>query len=330
VLAGDGTAASITTAVTSGSSTPLTLSVTGAPPGVDVRLSQQRIPAGGHATLTVTTSTSTRPGSYPLTVEGRSTTGATHAAKYTLIVAGSGSLPLVADESSLTFDGQSVGTPSKPQDVKLTNTGKQLVNISGIDVSGDFGQTSSCGAAIAPGSSCVVSVTLSATAAGRRTGELSISDDANPVRVTLRGTAAGSSNLALNKPASASGTQDGYPPENMTDGNTGSYWESTNNAFPQSATVDLGAPATITKLVLTLPPPSAWSTRTQTLAVLGSLDGKTFTQLLASADYTFDPATGNTVTVKLPPSTVRFVKLEVTANTGWPAAQFSEVEVHAP
>jgi len=29
----------------------------------------------------------------------------------------------------------------------------------------------------------------------------------------------------------------------------------------------------------------------------------------------------------VPPSKVRFVKLDVSANTGWPAAQFSEVEV---
>ncbi|HEY0871722.1 MAG TPA: discoidin domain-containing protein, partial [Acidothermaceae bacterium] len=114
------------------------------------------------------------------------------------------------------------------------------------------------------------------------------------------------------------------------DGNTGSYWESTNHAFPQSITVDLGATESIRKLVLTLPPDSAWTTRVQTITVLASTDGSTFSTVLPSATYTFDPTTKNTVTVSLPTaSTVmaRYVRLAVTANTGWPAAQFSEIEV---
>jgi hypothetical protein len=327
VVAGAATTATVTTSVASGSTEPIGLSVSGAPPGADVQLAQQHIAAGAHTMLTIKTAASTPPGRYPLTVDGRGANGSTHSATYTLVVASSGSGPLVADTSSLRFDGQSVATPSKPQDVKLTNTGETPITVSGIGVSGDFGETSTCGIAIAPGKSCVVSVTLDATAAGSRAGELSIADDANPVRVALAGTAIGSSNLALNKPATASGTEDGYPPENMTDGNTGSYWESTNNAFPQSATVDLEAATTISKIVLTLPPPSAWSARTQTLTVLGSLDGTSYTQLVGSAGYTFDPATGNEVSIKVPPSKVRFVKLDVSANTGWPAAQFSEVEV---
>lgn len=50
---------------------------------------------------------------------------------------------------------------------------------------------------------------------------------------------------------------------------------------------------------------------------------------MASKDYRFDPATGNTVTVTLPGGTdLRYLRLNVTANTGWPAAQFSEVEAY--
>jgi hypothetical protein len=134
----------------------------------------------------------------------------------------------------------------------------------------------------------------------------------------------------LNKTATASGSQDGYPPLNATDGNTGSYWESTNHAFPQSITVDLGGTESIRKLVLTLPPDAAWTTRVQTITVLTSTDGTTFSTVLPSAPYTFDPATKNTVTVSLPSApavSARYVRLAVTANTGWPAAQFSEIEV---
>ncbi len=51
--------------------------------------------------------------------------------------------------------------------------------------------------------------------------------------------------------------------------------------------------------------------------------------MVASQGYRFDPATGNTATVTLPSGTnLRYLKLNVTANTGWPAAQFSEVEAY--
>ncbi|MXM65792.1 hypothetical protein GR925_20640 [Streptomyces sp. HUCO-GS316] len=45
--------------------------------------------------------------------------------------------------------------------------------------------------------------------------------------------------------------------------------------------------------------------------------------------YRFDPATGNSATVSLPSTThLRHLRLTVTANTGWPAGQFSEVEAY--
>src|SRR5690606_35982760 len=52
-----------------------------------------------------------------------------------------------------------------------------------------------------------------------------------------------------------------------------------------------------------------------------------FTTLTASQAYTFDPASGNTVTVDVPDTSARYVRVHVTANTGWPAAQLSELRV---
>jgi hypothetical protein len=75
--------------------------------------------------------------------------------------------------------------------------------------------------------------------------------------------------------------------------------------------------------------PSGWETRTQTLAVQGSTDGGSFSTLSASAGRTFNPATGNQVTVTFPSATARYVRITVTANTGWPAAQVSALELHA-
>ncbi|MFJ2889900.1 discoidin domain-containing protein [Streptomyces sp. NPDC087305] len=136
-------------------------------------------------------------------------------------------------------------------------------------------------------------------------------------------------NLAKGRPATATGSQDVYTPGKAVDGDANSYWESSNNAFPQALTVDLGSNQAVRRLVLKLPPSSAWGARTQTLSVLGSTDGSAYSTVVGSTGYRFDPASGNTVTVALPGGTnLRYVRLNVTANTGWPAAQLSEVEAY--
>ncbi|MGW4198802.1 discoidin domain-containing protein [Streptomyces sp. NPDC005004] len=136
-------------------------------------------------------------------------------------------------------------------------------------------------------------------------------------------------NLAKGRPATATGSQDVYTPGKAVDGDANSYWESANNAFPQSWTVDLGSSYGVRRLVLKLPPSSAWGARTQTIAVLGSADGSGFSTVVGAKDYRFDPASGNTATVSLPSGTnLRYLRLTVSANTGWPAGQFSEVEAY--
>ncbi|MET7474337.1 discoidin domain-containing protein [Streptomyces sp. NPDC005648] len=136
-------------------------------------------------------------------------------------------------------------------------------------------------------------------------------------------------NLTKGRPATATGSQDVYTPGKAVDGDAGSYWESTNNAFPQSWTVDLGSSYAVRRLVLKLPPSSAWGARTQTVTVLGSTDGSAYSTVLGATGYRFDPATGNTATVSLPTGTgLRYLRLSVSANTGWPAGQFSEVEAY--
>lgn len=136
-------------------------------------------------------------------------------------------------------------------------------------------------------------------------------------------------NLTRGRPATATGSQDVYTPGKAVDGDANTYWESANHAFPQSLTVDLGSAQAVRRLVLKLPPQTAWGARTQTLSVQGSTDGSAYTTVVATKDYRFDPATGNTVTVSLPSGTaLRHLRLHVTGNTGWPAAQFSEVEAY--
>jgi hypothetical protein len=179
----------------------------------------------------------------------------------------------------------------------------------------------------------VVSVTFHPTASGTRTGTLTLSSNAGngPTVVSLTGTGSGGSggggttNLAAGRPASASSTNASYVSGNVTDADASTYWESANNAFPQWVQVDLGSALQVGRATLKLP--ASWGARTQTLSILGSSDGVTFSTLVGSAAYTFDPASANTVNVTLPGSSVRYLRVSVTANTGWPAAQLSDLEV---
>jgi hypothetical protein len=133
--------------------------------------------------------------------------------------------------------------------------------------------------------------------------------------------------LARSRPTTESSHTQAYAAANAVDGNAGSYWESANNAFPQWLQVDLGAAAQVGRVVLKLPP--SWGTRGQTLTVQGSTDGSTFSTLAASAARTFDPATGNQATLTFTAATTRYLRVTVTANTAWPAAQLSTLEAYA-
>ncbi|MCG5456357.1 discoidin domain-containing protein [Micromonospora sp. PSH03] len=132
----------------------------------------------------------------------------------------------------------------------------------------------------------------------------------------------------LSATMTASSHNQNYVAGNANDGNASTYWESANNAFPQWIQADLGATVSVDRVVLKLPPASDWQTRTQTLSVSGSTNGSSFTILKASAGYTFNPSSGNTATVSFTAASTRYVRVQVTGNTGWPAAQLSEVEVY--
>ncbi len=246
--------------------------------------------------------------------------------------AGSPAPAVSLSTTAVTFGNQNVGSTSAGQTVTVTNTGTAAATLGAVTVSGDFARTTTCGATLAAGTSCSVAVTFTPTATGVRTGTLSLSSNAplSPHTASLTGTGTtANSNLAAGKPTAQSSQADVYGSANVTDGNANSYWESANNAFPQWVQVDLGANTTFGRIVLKLPPSSSWGTRTETLTVAGSTNGSTFTTLVGSAGYTFNPATGNTVTITFTASSQRYVRLNITGNTGWPAGQVSEFEVYA-
>ncbi|MEU9309391.1 CARDB domain-containing protein [Streptomyces sp. NPDC048256] len=139
--------------------------------------------------------------------------------------------------------------------------------------------------------------------------------------------AAADVNLALGRPATAGGAHAEYPARNLTDGVQASYWEGPAGSFPQWAQVDLGAAREVDRVVLKLP--TGWGSRNETLSLQGSSDGSGFSTLAASAVRVFAPDRANTVSVTLAsPADVRYVRVDVSGNTGWNAAQLSELEVY--
>jgi hypothetical protein len=243
---------------------------------------------------------------------------------------GSGSA-LTASPSSVSFGDQVTGSDSTAQLVTVTNPGSSSVTVSSISVSGPFAQTNTCPSSLPGNGSCTVSVQFEPTATGSATGSLSVASSApsSPLTVALSGTGISTTtDLALNQPVTASGYTQTYVPSNAVDGNTSTYWESTDNDFPQWFQVDLGSSISIDEIVMDLPPLSDWATRTQTIEIQGSTDGSTWSTIEPATGYTFNSPT-NTVTVTFPATAVRYLKLTFTANTGWPAGQLSELDVYA-
>jgi FG-GAP-like repeat/HYDIN/CFA65/VesB-like, Ig-like domain/Abnormal spindle-like microcephaly-assoc'd, ASPM-SPD-2-Hydin/FG-GAP repeat len=102
--------------------------------------------------------------------------------------------------SSLTFAPQPVGTFSQSQPVTLTNTGGETLTFSSINwATGDFYQSNNCRHTLAPQASCTLSVMFTPTAAGTRSGGVSVWDNAvgSPQGLPLTGTGSGTGRINL-------------------------------------------------------------------------------------------------------------------------------------
>jgi hypothetical protein len=96
--------------------------------------------------------------------------------------------------ASRAFGTQPVGTQSLPEKIALTNKGGAPVGIAKISIAGadpgDFAQTNTCGKTLASGASCIITVTFTPAAKGRRTGAIAVSDNGGgtPQTAGLSGT----------------------------------------------------------------------------------------------------------------------------------------------
>jgi chitodextrinase len=241
----------------------------------------------------------------------------------------------LSDFEVLTAGGGDSTPPSAPANLTVsghTSTSASLTWTASTDNVGVTGYQVSQGSTVVAtvtGTSDAVSGLTPSTAYSFTVKALdaagNISAASNTATVTTD--AASATNLALGKTMSTSGYTQTYAPSNTNDGNTGTYWESTDNAFPQWLQVDLGSSTSVKRIVLTLP--STWGARNETLTVAGSTDGSTFATIVGSAAYTFNPSTANTVTITFTATSTRYVRLTFTANTGWLAGQISEFQVWA-
>ena len=97
-----------------------------------------------------------------------------------------------AGTTTLTYAAQNINTTSAPQSVTLFSTGNTTVNLNPIAApTGDYAvSATTCGATLAAGATCSISVTFTPTAGGTRTGTLTVTGDAtnSPQSINLTGT----------------------------------------------------------------------------------------------------------------------------------------------
>jgi len=101
--------------------------------------------------------------------------------------------PVFLTPATVNFGNQGIGTTSAAQTVTLKNNSKATVSNIVVSITGtsasSFAQTNTCGATLAVGASCPISVTFTPTATGIVTATLSVadSDSSSPQTAALAG-----------------------------------------------------------------------------------------------------------------------------------------------
>jgi hypothetical protein len=104
---------------------------------------------------------------------------------------GTGLAPVASlSSTSLTFATQLLNTTSPPQNMTLTNTGNQTLNITSIAASGNFAESNTCPSSLAVNANCTITVTFTPMAINTLTGTVTVTDNApnSPQTISLTGT----------------------------------------------------------------------------------------------------------------------------------------------
>jgi len=241
--------------------------------------------AGASCSINVSftpTAAGTRPGALSVTDNASGS-------PQTVALSGSG-IAVGLSPASLIFANQLVGTTSPAQTVTLSNPGSAPLKISSIATTGDYMQTNNCGGGLGAGASCSIKVSFKPTAAGTRTGTLSVTDDASgsPQTVALSGSgiAVGLSPASLTFANQLVGTTS--PAQTVTLSNagsaplkissiatTGDYTQSNNCGGSLNAGTSCSINVTFK--------PTATGTRTGTLSVTDNASGSPQTVALVGS-----------------------------------------------
>ncbi|HWB36521.1 MAG TPA: CARDB domain-containing protein, partial [Rugosimonospora sp.] len=242
-----------------------------------------------------------------------------------------------ANSNSVTRTGQSAGdtqAPSAPTNlaytqpasgqIKLTwSASTDNVGVTGYDIYRNGVQATSVGGSTLtytdnqPDTATVSYTVRAHDAAGNQ------STDSNTV--TRVGSGGGNTNLAVGRPISGSAYTYIYAPANANDGDLTTYFESAG--FPGNVTVSLQGNATLNAVVVKLNPDPAWGARTQNIAVLGQTQsGGSFVTLAAAQNYSFNPTSGNSVTIPVS-GQYQNIQLVFNSNTGAPGGQVAEFQI---
>jgi hypothetical protein len=262
--------------------------------------------AGSSCTINVTfkpTTTGTRAGTVTITDNASPSS-------QTVSLTGTGALPPAVSLSptSLTFASEGVGVSSSAQSVTLKNTGKGTLTISSIVTSGDFSQTNTCGSSVAANASCAIRVTFKPTAAGSRTGTVTITDNASPATqtVSLTGTGAGPavslSPTSLSFSSQAVGTSSVAKPVTLKNTGKGTLSISsiaTTGDFSQTNGCGSGVVASATCSISVTFKPTATGTRTGTVTISDNASPSTQTVSLTGTG-------GESTGVKFTPPALTF------------------------
>jgi hypothetical protein len=212
-------------------------------------------------------------------------------------LSGTGSSAVSLSATAVSFGVVAVGSTSAAQTVTVTNATAAAIGVTAIGTAGDYADTTTCGSSIAAGGNCAVSVTFTPTAAGTRTGALTInlSTDVQTVSLTGIGSSSSATGVLSFSPASVT-FNNGYtigdnPSKDVTVTNAGAssigiaaIAVSGDPSFTQKnncpASLAAGATCTITVTFR----PTAYGTFTGTLTVTessGALDAVSVTGMSA-------------------------------------------------
>jgi hypothetical protein len=184
--------ATITTTVSGGFNSAISLSASGAPSGTAVSFNPSTIttPGAGNSTMTITVGAGTAVGTYPITVTGKGG-GTQHTATVSLTVTGTPTFTLSTSPASTSFGNVMLGS-SSTLPVILTNTGTGSVTISKDSVTGSGFSISGPALpfTLSAGQNMGFSLTFAPAGAGSVTGNASVLSNAtnSPSNEPLSGT----------------------------------------------------------------------------------------------------------------------------------------------